>query len=92
MTRQIKGLLNRLSEANVASIASGIEDIYANTPRYVDFLQPLLDTEILFWSWDKLNELKWWLPKRSDALMRDDPLPDAEELISWLGNEIQCIV
>jgi len=33
VSRQVKGLLNRLSEANVASIAKGIEDIYASTPR-----------------------------------------------------------
>jgi len=33
--RQIKGLLNRLSEANVASIATGIEQLYAGNSRNV---------------------------------------------------------
>ncbi|KAF6754394.1 MIF4G/MA4 domain-containing protein [Ephemerocybe angulata] len=33
LTRQLKGLLNRMSEANMASIIDGVEEIYRNNSR-----------------------------------------------------------
>nr|QDK64589.1 putative Sgd1p [Ganoderma lucidum] len=34
LTRQLKGLLNRMSEQNIASIVDGVEDVYRNNRRH----------------------------------------------------------
>lgn len=47
LTRQLKGLLNRMSEQNISSIVDSVEEIYRNQRRHGGFTSVLTRIDVL---------------------------------------------